>query len=178
MNSGTRASRVISLSSQIAHYKNREMKDLVRAKDLLSRMTPEVEAAQMMCVWRKKATKLVDAQGNFDFKKAKAAFKEGWGIGRVGRPSEAGSNPKTPTDGRNARQMAELTNAIRKFSPEHSRLHIPVSFHEECPDGHAANDGTSFPQPIGLVPSSIPSRAGLKSWLAVPCATRIFKSRF
>ena len=113
-------------------------------------MTLEEKTAQMMCVWQEKATKLVDVQGNFDFNKARAAFKEGWGIGQVGRPSDAGSNPATPADGRNARQMAELTNAIQKFFLEHSRLGIPVIFHEECLHGHAAKDGTSFPQPIGL----------------------------
>jgi beta-glucosidase len=46
--------------------------------------------------------------------------------------------------------MAELTNAIQKFFLEESRLGIPVIFHEECLHGHAARDGTSFPQPIGL----------------------------
>jgi len=46
--------------------------------------------------------------------------------------------------------MAELTNAIQKFFLDHSRLGIPVMFHEECLHGHAARDGTSFPQPIGL----------------------------
>ena len=46
--------------------------------------------------------------------------------------------------------MAELTNAIQKFFVENSRLKIPVIFHEECLHGHAAIDGTSFSQPIGL----------------------------
>ena len=46
--------------------------------------------------------------------------------------------------------MAELTNAIQRFFVEESRLGIPVIFHEECLHGHAAKDGTSFPQPIGL----------------------------
>src|SRR5476649_1875834 len=145
MNSGKK-----SRSSQFPQYKDSNKPAQVRVKDLLSRMTLEEKAAQMMCVWQEKATKLVDAQGNFDFKIAKAAFKDGRGIGQVGRPSDAGSNPATPADGRNARQMAELTNAIQKFFIEHSRLGIPVIFHEECLHGHAAKDGTSFPQPIGL----------------------------
>jgi beta-glucosidase len=46
--------------------------------------------------------------------------------------------------------MAVLTNAIQKFFLENSRLGIPVMFHEECLHGHAAPDGTSFPQPIAL----------------------------
>ncbi len=113
-------------------------------------MTLEEKAAQMMCVWQEKAGKLLDAQGNFDLEKAQAAFKKGHGLGQVGRPSDAGSNPATPASGKTARGMAELTNAIQKFFLEHSRLGIPVIFHEECLHGHAAKDGTSFSQPIGL----------------------------
>ncbi len=131
-------------------YKNPAASAARRVKDLLARMTLEEKTAQMMCVWQEKATKLLDVGGNFDFQKAKAAFKNGHGIGQVGRPSDAGSPPTEPWKGNDARDMAELTNAIQKFFIEHSRLGIPVFFHEECLHGHAAKDGTSFPQPIGL----------------------------
>ena len=124
-------------------YKNPAAAAASRVKDLLSRMTLEEKAAQMMCLWQEKNTKLLDAAGNFDFKKAKAAFKKGHGLGQVGRPSDAGV-------GKNARETAELANAIQKFFIEHSRLGIPVIFHEECLHGHAAIGATSFPQPIGL----------------------------
>ncbi len=124
-------------------YKNPAFPAARRVKDLLSRMTPEEKAAQMMCVWQKKSETLVDANGDFDPKKARAAFKTGHGLGQVGRPSDAGK-------GKNARAMAELTNAIQKFFIENSRLGIPVMFHEECLHGHAAIGATSFPQPIGL----------------------------
>jgi beta-glucosidase len=106
-------------------------------------MTLEEKAAQMVCIWQKKAELLLDAEGNFNLRKAKAHFKHGHGLGQVGRPSDAGK-------GKNAREMAELTNAIQRFFIENSRLGIPVMFHEECLHGHAAVGGTSFPQPIGL----------------------------
>ena len=106
-------------------------------------MTLAEKAAQMLCVWREKSESLVDADGNFDLEKAKRAFRQGNGVGQVGRPSDAGQ-------GKNAREMAELTNGIQKFFLENSRLGIPVIFHEECLHGHAALDGTSFPQPIAL----------------------------
>lgn len=131
-------------------YKNPTASAASRLKDLLARMTLEEKAAQMMCVWQEKTAKLLDAQGNFDFTKAEAAFKNGHGIGQIGRPSDAGGNPAGPANGKTPREMAELTNAIQKFFMEHSRLGIPVMFHEECLHGHAAKDGTSFPQPIGL----------------------------
>lgn len=132
-----------SETSRIPAFKNAALSAEKRTKDLLSRMTLEEKAAQMMCVWQQKAQTLVDAQGNFDPEKARSAFREGHGIGQVGRPSDAAG-------GRNPRQTAELTNSIQRFFLEHSRLGIPVIFHEECLHGHAAPDATSFPQPIGL----------------------------
>ncbi len=114
-----------------------------RVKDLLSRMTLAEKAAQMMCVWQQKADTLVDERGGFDINKARASFKDGLGLGQVGRPSDAGG-------GLNARATATVTNDIQKFFIEESRLGIPVIFHEECLHGHAAIDATSFPQPIGL----------------------------
>jgi len=104
----------------------------------------------MMCIWQEKKSKLLDDRGDFDLEKARTNFKNGIAIGQIGRPSDAGSQSTEPWKGRNARQMAELTNAIQKFFIENSRLGIPVFCHEECLHGHAAQDGTSFPQPIAL----------------------------
>src|SRR5450759_3349743 len=114
-----------------------------RADDLLARMTLEEKVAQMLCIWQQKSAALVDERGRFDMAKAEAYFASGHGIGQVGRPSDAGG-------GLTARQMAETTNDIQRFFVERSRLGIPVIFHEECLHGHAAREGTSFPQPIGL----------------------------
>jgi beta-glucosidase len=124
-------------------YKNPKLPSAKRAQDLLKRMTLEEKAAQMLCIWQQKAETLVDANGNFDLQKAKKAFHDRRGLGQVGRPSDAGG-------GKGARAMAELTNDIQRFFLENSRLGIPVIFHEECLHGHAAPEGTSFPQPIAL----------------------------
>src|ERR1039458_7063576 len=121
-------------------YKQSAVPAETRVKDLLARMTLEEKAAQMMCVWQEKSTQLVDADGNFDFKKAKAAFKKGHGIGQVGRPSDAGSKPTDAGIGKSPRATAELTNAIQKFFIEHSRLGRPVIFHEECFRAYSARD--------------------------------------
>ena len=126
-----------------APYKNAGLPVAERVQDLLQRMTLEEKAAQMMCVWQKKSETLIDTAGNFDFQKAKASFKEGRGLGQVGRPSDAAG-------GKDAKATAELTNAIQKFFIGHSRLGIPVMFHEECLHGYAAKDATGFSQPIGL----------------------------
>ena len=131
-------------------YRDASLPAEQRVADLLARMTLEEKAAQMMCVWQRKAETLVDANGAFDLAKARRAFGHGNGIGQVGRPSDAGSSGHEPEKGHNPRAMAELTNAIQRFFVEESRLGIPVIFHEECLHGHAAVGGTSFPQPIGL----------------------------
>jgi beta-glucosidase len=124
-------------------YLNQNLPAERRTKDLLSRMTLKEKAAQMLCMWQQKNNTLIDGQGNFDPQKAKTHFKQKLGLGQIGRPSDSGG-------GRNARQMAELTNAIQQFFIKNSRLGIPVVFHEECLHGLAAVDSTSFPQPIGL----------------------------
>ena len=124
-------------------YKNPKLTSAKRMQDLLGRMTLEEKAAQMLCIWQQKADTLVDSNGDFDLQKAKKAFRNRRGLGQVGRPSDAGG-------GKGARAMAELTNNIQRFFLENSRLGIPVIFHEECLHGHAAPEGTSFPQPIAL----------------------------
>src|SRR5215813_12887333 len=126
-----------------ALYKDAARSPEERTDDLLERMTLEEKVAQMLGIWQQKPTTLVDERGNFDLAKASAHFASAEGLGQVGRPSDAGG-------GRTARQMAELTNEIQAFFIGHSRLGIPVIFHEECLHGQAAPEGTSFPQPIGL----------------------------
>jgi len=126
-----------------AAYKNPALPLEKRVSDLLARMTLDEKIAQMLGVWQKKADTLLNADGYFDLHKARLHYKHGHGIGQVGRPSDAGK-------GKNPRENAELTNAIQKFFIEHSRLGIPVMFHEECLHGQAAVGATSFPQPIAL----------------------------
>jgi len=130
-------------SNDRAPYRDASLLVAQRVADLLARMTLAEKAAQMRCVWQQKTTMLLDDAGNFDAAKAREDFGHGHGLGQVGRPSDAGG-------GKNARDTAELTNAIQKFFIEESRLGIPVVFHEECLHGQAAIDATSFSQPIGL----------------------------
>lgn len=122
-----------------------------RVEDLLSRMTLEEKAAQMVCVWNEKNDKLLSEKIEFDPERAQQHLGHGHGVGQVGRVSDSGSQSGVNfAKGRNARQMAELTNAIQRWFLENSRLGIPVVFHEECLHGLMGVDATSFPQPIGL----------------------------
>ena len=131
------------MTEPLLPYRNPDLPVEARVNDLLQRMSLEEKAAQMQCVWREKAVTLVDELGAFDPVRAAAHFGHGHGLGQVGRPSDAGG-------GLDPRRTAELTNDIQRFFVEHSRLGIPVIFHEECLHGLAAAGATSFPQPIGL----------------------------
>ncbi len=118
-------------------YKNPRLPVERRVADLLSRMTLAEKVAQLEGLWKGKAN-IEDAGGNFD--PAKAAAVLGQGMGEITRPGE----------NKGPRQMAEFTNAIQSWVTTHTRLGIPVMFHEECLHGEEAPQGTSFPQAIGL----------------------------
>lgn len=126
-----------------AIYKDSGLSIQERIESLLSLMTVEEKAAQMVGVWNEKADTMLNNEGEFDLKKAKESYSSGHGLGQVGRPNEVLS-------GKTAKEIAALTNQIQKFFMEHSRLGIPVIFHEECLHGLAGMNATSFPQPIAL----------------------------
>ena len=107
-------------------YKNSALPPARRVKDLLSRMTLEEKAAQMMCVWQKKSETLVDANGNFNLKKARAAFKKGHGLGQVGRPSDAGKRQEWARNGRADQRHPEI-------------------FHRKQPAGHSGDVSRGVP---------------------------------
>lgn len=131
-------------------YKNPALPVSERVQDLLSRMTLEEKAEQMMCIWLEAAQKLVDENGKFDRVKAEAAFAHRNGLGQVGRTSNAGK-------GLNARDNAIVNNEIQKFFAAHSCLGIPVIVHEECLHGLMGPDAISTPQPIALAATFDPA---------------------
>ncbi|WP_340106000.1 glycoside hydrolase family 3 N-terminal domain-containing protein [Rhodohalobacter sp. 8-1] len=147
-------------TTDTAIYKDSSLSIQKRLDHLLSLMTVEEKAAQMVGVWNEKADTLLNANGEFDLEKAKDSYSEGHGLGQVGRPNEV-------VNGKSAREIATLTNEIQKFFMEHSRLGIPVIFHEECLHGLAATNATSFPQPIAMAgtfnPDLIESMYGISA---------------
>src|SRR5579885_1282527 len=118
-------------------YRNPALPAARRVEDLLSRMTLEEKVAQMLCLWNGKRL-ITDKQGRFDPARAPKWFRVG--IGRIERPS----------DGHGARAEAEFTNAIQRWVKDHTRLGIPVLFHEEGLHGLQGPEATSFPQAIAL----------------------------
>ena len=129
-----------------------------RVQDLLSRMTIEEKAAQLIGIWLTKA-KIQTHEGDFSPEEASKNFPHG--LGQVSRPTDRrGLKPATVVGaaagaedgsiGRNARETAKYVNAAQKWAMEKTRLGIPMLMHDEALHGYVARDATSFPQAIGL----------------------------
>ncbi len=124
-------------------YRNPKLPVEQRVADLMSRMTLQEKIAQLVGTWQSglptgSPGRFEDSNGNFDPALAAVALKNG--IGEITRPSA----------NRGPRQEAEFTNQVQKWLREHTRLGIPVIFHEECLHGDVAPGGTSYPQAIAL----------------------------
>jgi len=137
---------VVSAAQAPPAYKDASRPVDARVADLLGRMTIEEKVAQLQGIWVNKKD-IQDAEGQFVAANAQKVL--GLGIGQVSRPSEIGGTPQGPR-GRDARAHAQFVNDVQKWVLEHTRLGIPVMFHEEALHGLAAPGGTHFPVPIGL----------------------------
>jgi beta-glucosidase len=129
-------------------YKNPSLSIDERVRDLLSRMTLEEKAAQMMGVWVSKPsdrTNLPPEQmpfgGKFSAELAKQRIPSG--IGHFARQREMLS----------PQESAEYANAVQKWLLENTRLGIPAIFHDEILHGNMSSGSTVFPTPIALAAS-------------------------
>ena len=126
-----------------------------RVEDLLGRMTLDEKVAQMLSIWDAKS-EIFDAKLELD--PVKLARKYPNGIGQFARPSDA-TGPSSPrvVRGRDIRGTIRLVNALQNYAVSHTRLGVPILFHEEGLHGYAARGATSFPQAIGLASSWDPA---------------------
>ena len=136
-------------------YKNAAAGVEARVEDLLARMTLEEKVAQMQSIWEDKRD-VFDAKLELDPKKMAQKFPNG--IGQFARPSDA-TGPASPrlVPGRDLRGTIRLVNALQHYAIEHTRLGIPIMFHEEGLHGYVAVGATSFPQAIALASSWDPA---------------------
>ncbi len=149
------AGRAPSAPSGHPTYKNAGAGIEARVEDLLGRMTLEEKVAQMQSIWDDKRD-VFDAKLEFDPKKMAQKFPDG--IGQFARPSDA-IGPASPrlVPGRDVRGTIRLVNALQHYATEHTRLGIPIMFHEEGLHGYVAVGATSFPQAIALASSWDPA---------------------
>jgi beta-glucosidase len=128
-------------------YRDEKLVVDARVADLLGRMTPVEQVAQLEAVnWEN--TTVYDSKTRL-FSPAQARKLMPHGIGEVTRPG----------DKHDAREATELANAIQKFLVEETRLGIPAILHEEALHGLVAPGATSFPQAIALAASFDPGLA-------------------
>jgi len=131
-----------------APYWNASLPTDRRVADLLGRMTLDEKIAQITALWDNK-TDIERADYSFD--SAKATRTHPNGIGEISRPSDL-HGPGSPRvePPRSIEQSVAYVNAVQAWAREHTRLGIPVMFHEEALHGLAVKDATSYPQAIGL----------------------------
>lgn len=134
-------------------YKNQKLSIEKRVKDLLSRMTLEEKAAQMIAADRDiKSLISISENGEIIFDDIIGAFPNG--LGQVTRLSEVKGGKSQTSQGNDKPltpyENAKLSNQLQKYFIENTRLGIPVIFHEECLHGLVASQATSFPHPIAM----------------------------
>ena len=134
-------------------YKNQKLSIEKRVEDLLSRMTLEEKAAQMVAADKDiKGLISVSENGDFIFNNIIGAFPNG--LGQVTRLSEVKGGKSQTAQGDDepltSYENAVLSNQLQKYFIENTRLGIPVIIHEECLHGMVASHTTSFPHPIAM----------------------------
>jgi len=128
-------------------YRDRALPVEKRVADLLARMTLPEKVAQVEAVnWDH--THVFDEKTRL-YSAAQAEKVLPDGIGEITRPGAK----------RDARQAAELANAIQHHLVEGTRLGIPAILHEEALHGFVAAGATSFPQAIALAATFDPGLA-------------------
>jgi beta-glucosidase len=134
-------------------YRDASLSTEERVADLLSRMTLDEKAAQMVAAQAEvKDSIFISENGEISIGNIQAAFPHG--VGQVTRLSEVRGGQSQTSRGKDVpltpAQNALLANKLQKYFVEHTRLGIPVIFHEECLHGLVASHTTSFPHPIAM----------------------------
>lgn len=131
-------------------YKNSSLPVNERVTDLLSRMTVEEKAAQLVTLWAAKSE--IMQPGSIEFSAIRASENFPASFGQIARPSDRRGAPISP-DGRRARSTSEtvrFVNAVQQWAINETRLGIPVLFHEEALHGYMSPGATMFPQVIAM----------------------------
>ena len=143
---------LLGLSSQAASkypYRDASLPIDQRVEDLLSRMTVEEKAGQLVCLMGWDSYQILGKKVNVSkkFIKEQNDLHVGmyWAVFRADPWTK-----KTLSNGLNPALAAEAANAMQRYVIEHSRLGIPVFIAEEAPHGHMAIGATVFPTGLGM----------------------------
>lgn len=120
-----------------------------RVEDLLSRMTLEEKAGQLMCLmgWNYYQIdgRKVTVSNQFRHQVDSMHVGMYWAVFRADPWTQ-----KTLDNGLNPALAAEAANAMQRYAIEHTRLGIPIFLAEEAPHGHMAIGATVFPTGLGM----------------------------
>ncbi len=130
-------------------FENRSMSTEQRIMDLLSQMTLEEKAGQLLTPygWPMYERKENNIAITTALKNAVAEQHIGslWGFMRADPWTQ-----RTLSTGLTQELSAKAANQMQRYVIENSRLGIPLILAEECPHGFMAIDGTVFPTSLGL----------------------------
>ena len=120
-----------------------------RVEDLLSRMTFEEKAGQLVCLmgWDSYQINGKKVTISEKFRNEVDSLHVGiyWAVFRADPWTR-----KTIANGLNPTLAAEAANAMQRYAIEHTRLGIPIFLAEEAPHGHMAIGSTVFPTGLGM----------------------------
>ena len=120
-----------------------------RVEDLLSRMTLEEKAGQIVCLmgWDSYQINGKKVSVSDKFKQEVDSLHVGmyWAVFRADPWTK-----KTIANGLNPVLAAEAANAMQRYAIEKTRLGIPIFLAEEAPHGHMAIGATVFPTGLGM----------------------------
>ena len=143
---------LLGLSAQAAPkypYRDATLPVEQRVDDLLSRMTVEEKAGQLVCLLGWDSYQITGKKVNVSqkFIKEQNDLYAGmyWAVFRADPWTK-----KTLDNGLNPALAAEAANAMQRYALEQTRLGIPIFIAEEAPHGHMAIGATVFPTGIGM----------------------------
>jgi beta-glucosidase len=120
-----------------------------RVEDLLSRMTLEEKAGQLICLmgWDSYQINGKKVGISEKFKREVDSLHVGmyWAVFRADPWTQ-----KTIANGLNPTLAAQAANAMQRYAIEKTRLGIPIFLAEEAPHGHMAIGATVFPTGFGM----------------------------
>ena len=130
-------------------YQNAGLPVEQRVEDLLSRMTLEEKAGQIVCLmgWDSYQISGKKVTVSDKFRQEVDSLHVGmyWAVFRADPWTR-----KTIANGLNPALAAQAANAMQRYAIEKTRLRIPIFLAEEAPHGHMAIGATVFPTGLGM----------------------------
>ncbi len=140
---------IVSTAAPIYPYRDATLPVDQRVEDLLSRMTIEEKAGQLVCLmgWDSYQINGKKVTTSEKFRHEVDSLHVGmyWAVFRADPWTR-----KTIANGLNPALAAEAANAMQRYAIEHTRLGIPIFLAEEAPHGHMAIGSTVFPTGLGM----------------------------